>query len=183
MPDRKVARRYAEALFAVAADCNEVDAVEAELRAVVDALWGDTGFMTLLSHPRIRTARKVEQVRRLLESRVGATTLHYLILLVERRRIAVLADSLDEFSRLADEARGMVNAEVTTAVAATGEQEQALRAALERVSGKKVRLQLHADPALVSGLVVRIGDQVIDASARSRLQAARILMREARVTQ
>lgn len=182
MADRKVARRYAEALFGVAAARNEVDAVEAELRAVVDALWGDTGFMTLLSHPRIRTARKVEQVRRLLESRVGETTLHYLILLVERRRVAVLADSLDEFIRLADDARGQINAEVTLVVAATREQEQALRAALERVSGKKVRLQLHADPALVAGLVVRIGDQVIDASARSRLQAARNLMKEARVT-
>ncbi len=182
MADRKVARRYAEALFGVAAARNEVDVVEAEMRAVVDALWGDTGFMTLLSHPRIRTARKVEQVRRLLESRVSETTLHYLILLVERRRIAVLADSLDEFIRLADAARGQINAEVTLVVAATREQEQALRAALERVSGKKVRLQLHADPGLVAGLVVRIGDQVIDASARSRLQAARNLMREARVT-
>ena len=182
MADRKVARRYAEALFAVAAGRQEVDAVEAELRAVVEALWGDTGFMTLLSHPRIRTARKVEQVRRLLETRVSATTLHYLILLVERRRIAVLAESLDEFSRLADEARGMINAEVTTAVSATREQEQALRAALERVSGKHIRLKLQTDPALVAGLVVRIGDQVIDASARSRLLAARNLMREARVT-
>ncbi|HET9051429.1 MAG TPA: ATP synthase F1 subunit delta, partial [Candidatus Dormibacteraeota bacterium] len=91
-------------------------------------------------------------------------------LLVQRRRTDLLPRILEQYDRLADRASGRVRAEVTTAVALDRDQEARLRQELARHLGGDVQTTVRQDPGIIGGLVVRIGDRVIDSSVRTRLR-------------
>jgi F-type H+-transporting ATPase subunit delta len=95
---------------------------------------------------------------------------------VSEPRGRTLEDGLAEYARLAAEIRERSVARVTTAVRLTEAQEERLAAALGRTLGRQVQLQLDVDPAVIGGVVVRVGDEVIDGTTRHHLRAARVAL-------
>ena len=94
-------------------------------------------------------------------------------LILNRRRADVLLDVYPEFHRLANELRNILPVEVTSAVPLTDAERDALGMALARRTGKRIVLQLAIDPAPMAGVVLRMGDRIIDGSVRSRLAQLR----------
>ena len=94
-----------------------------------------------------------------------------MFLLVDKRRFALLPVIAEQYREMANAARGIVIADVTTAQPATDAQQKKIAAKLEAVTGKKVELRLHENKALLGGVVVKIGDRRIDGSVAGRLQA------------
>ena len=94
-------------------------------------------------------------------------------LLISKSREVILADLIEQFKELHDEKLGIVNVEVRTVVELGYAQEKDLRAQLERITGKKARLQFVIDKAIKGGLIVRIGDTVFDASVSHQLERIR----------
>jgi len=165
------ARRYADALFSIAKDRGSEDAFLAELERLAVILRDEKAASVFIS-PRLTLAQK----RDLAESLAGPfsrETLALLQMLLERKRIEVVPALAEAFADLVREAKGIERAEVRTAVALAPDEEQMVTRWLEARTGRRVEIESHVDPEIIGGVVARVGDQLIDASVRGRLEALR----------
>jgi F-type H+-transporting ATPase subunit delta len=173
MAELSVVRRYARALFDTALQMEQIDQVEQDLKAVDQLLRAEPRLERVLRAPTISGPRKQEVVRRAFEGRVGALTLRFLNLTVNRRREDILGGVYREYQRLANEHRNLLPVEAVSAVPLLDEEREALGRALAQRTGKRIMLRVSTDPALMGGVVVRMGDTIIDSSVRTRLEQLR----------
>jgi len=167
-----LARRYAEALFELAQKTS-LDQTEEELRGLVELVHKNAGVEQILHHPHIPLAQKKDVMNGLLGAGVSLLVRNFLFLLIDRRREQILNDVLREFSRLANEARHIVEAHVASAQALSPDQQERLREKLERLTGKRVRLICTVQPQLIGGVLVKVGDRVIDGTVAHALDRMR----------
>ena len=169
-----VARRYARALFAIGVDRGTFEQLGQELGELA-ALWGASPELRqALENPVFKPAEKRAVLERVLP-RVAPTqdVQRFLLLLLERRRISALPAIARAFRELADAHTGRVRALVTSAQPLGAGEMERVRRSLEQRTGKKVILEAAVDPALIGGLVARVGDLVLDGSVRTRLATLR----------
>jgi F-type H+-transporting ATPase subunit delta len=169
MADLRAARRYASALFGVAVREKNLETVEEELNSLVEIWKQNPSISAAMLRPHIPNEIKKRIWSRILEGKVTPLVSRFIQMLVEKRRISLLVEINGEFQRLADAYRNIVRAEVTTAVPLSADQATELQAGLARRTGRRVELIPRVDPAIVGGVIVRIGDQVMDGSIRSQL--------------
>ncbi|HHW43870.1 MAG: F0F1 ATP synthase subunit delta [Thermoanaerobacteraceae bacterium] len=173
-----VGARYAEALYDLATAAGLVDQVEQELKTVDRIIKESPDLQKVLYHPRITPADKKDVLKGLFAGKIAPVTENFLFLLVDRQREAFLGDIVDHFSQMANRARNIVSARVASAVELSKEEKKKLGEVLARITGKKVQTTYNVDPALLGGVVVRIGDRVIDGSLRTRLATLREHLRQ-----
>lgn len=166
------ARRYAEAAFEVAAADDALDAWNDDLAYAAGVL-GMSEVEAVVDSPAIPLSERAALVARLLEGRVQPGVLRMVDLLVTRGRATALPRVSDEFKRLLNKHRGIVMATVTSAVPLTGDETAAIRARVESMAGATVELATRVDPALIGGVTILVGDQLLDASIRGRLERLR----------
>ncbi len=171
MPSGSLARRYADAIFAVAQEANDLDGWRQEL-AKLDELLNDEIVVAAFGSPAVSTVRRLELARRLAPE-LRRETQNLLRLLVERRRTRDLPGIRQAFERKADQAAGIVHVTMTTAVDLSAGEADAYRQALARKLGRDVRLIAEMNPALIGGATIQIGDHLVDGSVRSRLNRLR----------
>lgn len=165
-----LAGRYATALFDLARDQNQIAVVEGSLATLRAALAQSDDFRLITSSPlvsRSAASRAVTAAAR--EMGVDALTVNFLGVLASNRRLAALGDISRAFGQLAAAYRGEASAQVTSAHPLTDDQVDALKAQLKARVGRDVSVDLTVDPAILGGLVVKIGSQMIDSSIRTRL--------------
>ena len=164
--------RYALALFELAESAKAIDRVEQSLRSVRDALDGSDDFRALIASPVVQRGAATKAVLATADQLgVDPTTKSFLGVLAENRRLGQLPAIMRAFRLLAARHRGEVTAEVTSAHPLNDDQVSALKQQLRQRVGREVNVDLAVDPALLGGLVVRIGSQMIDSSIRTRLNA------------
>jgi F-type H+-transporting ATPase subunit delta len=175
-----VARRYAHALFDLAFEKDTasnkkslVDIIESELLEIRTILNNNIELQKVLYHPQIVAAEKKDLLDQLFKGKISEVTSNFLALLVDRRRENYLSDIVDEYVVLANESRGVVEAHVTSAVELKDEEKSELSSILARLTGKKVQTTYQVDPSIVGGVIVRIGDKIIDGSIKTRLTTLR----------
>nr|WP_276046421.1 MULTISPECIES: F0F1 ATP synthase subunit delta [unclassified Sphingomonas] len=162
--------RYAIALFELARDSKTIDTVEQSLATIRDALAQSADFKALTLSPLVARGAAVKAVLATADTLgLDATTKNFLGVLAENRRLAKLPAITRAFRELAARRRGEVSAEVASAYPLTEEQVVELKQQLRARVGREVAVDLSVDPALLGGLVVRIGSQMIDSSIRTRL--------------
>ena len=166
------ARRYARALLDVAQQSDPA-AVREELRAVRALLEQHSELAEALAHPALPAAKKRSVLRAALELKLSAPVLRLLELLVERGRLGLLGAIEGAYGALFNAQRGVATAEAVSAAPLGAEERRALTAALERASGLRIELEAREDPALLGGLLVRMGGRSYDGSVRGRLRALR----------
>ena len=171
--DRKVSRRYAEAIFSLARDQGRLDDLQAELAAANRLLAEAPDLRALLDHPEIAREQKLSLLEAAFAGRFSPELVSFLRLLVLRRRQNLLPEMEEEFAALADEARAVVRARVESAIPLAPEQRTRLRDKLAAMTGKRVELEEEVAPALLAGLRVWLGDRMIDGSAARRLAELR----------
>ncbi|MDA1036300.1 MAG: F0F1 ATP synthase subunit delta [Chloroflexi bacterium] len=169
MAKAATAMRYAQALFAIAGEKNATEAWLDELNQAQAAL-DDPTVRAYLDTPRVRTEEKLGVVTQLLEGREPMVA-SMVGLLTERHASSSLRAVIDAYGELLNQQLGRVKAEVTTATPMSSEQQQKLSAALGTSLGKAIVLDAQEDPEIIGGIVVRVGDQIIDGSVRSKLAA------------
>lgn len=173
MAEISVARRYVRALFDAAIRAQAIDQVEADLKAVDQILRAVPRLGRVLHAPTIAGPRKRALLDTAFSGRVGDLTLRFLHLVVDRRREDALPELYNEFRALADQHRGIVSVEVTSAVPLSDAEREALAQSLSRRTSKKVQLVVQVDEALIGGLQLRMGDTIVDGSVRTRLARLR----------
>jgi F-type H+-transporting ATPase subunit delta len=166
------ARRYAEAAFDVALRDNTIDAWRSELDAAA-AIVAEERVGRALANPSIPLETRLATAERTFGRLVGRQALNLIGLMLRRGRIEQLPRLAAEFRRLDDERKGITHATATSASSLTQDEVKALTSRLEEYTGGRVELDVQVDPSLLGGLVVRVGDRLIDGSVRSRLERLR----------
>lgn len=164
-----VARRYAQAALELALEHNNVDQWRADLSALAE-IWEQTQIALRLEDPKLGRARRMQEARELLQGRVNPLVLNMVLLLVERGRAALVPRVAAAFERIEREREHRVTAYVTSAIALTDPQRANLRQRLGQRTGSTVDLVENVDPSIYGGLIVRVGDELIDASIAGRLR-------------
>jgi F-type H+-transporting ATPase subunit delta len=166
------ARRYARAIFDLATEEGQVEEWSRRLEGVGEVL-SMPDVRAVLVNPSISVRRRQEAAEAVLAPRVGPEGANLAKLLVGANRVGEVDAIAEEFGRLADAAAGRVRATATTAVALDRPAADKLVGELSNKLGREVRLDERVDPEIMGGLVLRIGDRVIDASVATRLQQLR----------
>lgn len=170
MADLQAARRYAQAAFGIARDTGTIASWRSELNDVATVLT-ESGLAPILSDARVPIEQRLSMVERTLD--VSPLVLNLAKLLVARGRAAEARAVADAFGRLADDHEGIAHAEVTTAVELAPAQLDAIAQQIGQSLGKQVRVTGTVDPGIVGGVVVRVGDKLVDGSVRTRLKRLR----------
>lgn len=176
-----MAGRYASALFELALEANAVDAVKADLERF-DALVAESPDLARLVRSPVFTAE--EQAKALTavldKAGIGGLAEQFLLAVTSNRRLFAARDMVRGFRKLVAQHKGEVTAEVIVAEPLKDEHLAALKRALEAASGKDVDLDIKIDPAIIGGLVVKLGSRMVDTSLRTKLNAIKHAMKEAR---
>jgi F-type H+-transporting ATPase subunit delta len=169
-----VSRRYARALFSIGVDRGSFEQLGQELAAFA-ALWsGSAELRQALANPVFKASEKRNVLAGLLPRVTpSADVQKFLLLLLERRRLAGIANIARAYREMADQHTGRVRAHVTSAQPLAPAELERVRASLARRTGKQVLVEATVDPALIGGLVARVGDLVLDGSVRTQLDALR----------
>jgi F-type H+-transporting ATPase subunit delta len=174
-----VAERYASALFDLARDESSIETIESELANVSAMLDQSPDFRRLVQSP-VFSAEEQEKAIGGIADKAGITGLtgNFLRLVARNRRLFALPGIITAFRALAAKHRGEISAEVTSAHPLGEAQVSALKAALKGKLGKDVALQARVNPALLGGLVVKVGSRMIDTSLRTRLMNVKTQLKE-----
>jgi F-type H+-transporting ATPase subunit delta len=176
-----MAGRYATALFDLARETNTIDAVKADLERF-DALVAESPDLTrLVRSPAFSADEQSRALSAVLDrAGIGGLAAKFLKLVALKRRLFAVRDMVRAYREFVAEHKGEATAEVTVAEELKAEYLDALRTALKAVSGKDVDLNIKVDPAIIGGLVVKLGSRMVDTSLRTKLNAIRHAMKEAR---
>jgi len=172
MADNAYAIQHAQEIFKTALESNELNRWQSDLRKLAN-LTRDAALVSLLEDPKVGFNDKAKE----LSGRLGEVNLQVLKLLSElvtRGRLAAIDDISDEYQRLVDNHRGIEGtetAEVTTAIPLDDEDILRIAKRLTSIVGKPVVLKSKVDPGLIGGIIIKVGDKLIDGSIRSKLAA------------
>lgn len=169
MINRTVPRRYAQALLMIATERNILEKFEQELDTFKEILLSEPNLKEFMDNPKILPEQKKKVLIPLVESRLDPLTVNFLCLIVDKRRENLFLDIIEEYRNYADQARNIIDAEVRAAVQMTDKDMRELEQKLSKATGKKVRMKSTIDTSLLGGMVVRIGDTVIDGSIVKKL--------------
>ena len=175
-----MAGRYATALFELALENNAVDAVKADLDRF-DAMVGENpDLMRLVRSPVFSAEIQARALGAVLEKAgIGGLTLRFLQVVVANRRLFAVRDMIRAYRALVARHHGEVVAHVTVAETLKDAHRTAIQDALKSVTGKdNVGLDVKVDPAIIGGLVVKLGSRMVDSSLRTKLNSIKHAMKE-----
>ena len=176
-----MAGRYASALFDLARESGGIDAVGAALDRF-DALYRESPDLRRLVKSPVFTAEdQAKAIGAVLDrAGIGGLAANFIRLVAAKRRLFALPDMIRGFRELVADAKGIVRAQVTLAEEPSPRVMDDIRSALRDVAKAEVDVETRIDPALIGGLVVKIGSRMVDSSLRTKLNSIRLAMRDAR---
>lgn len=170
MKKTRVAKRYAQALLMTADSPGAIDEIAADLERIKNVFDGSRDLRRFIDSPIVSAEKKLTMLRELFTSRVNATTMSFINLLVVKQRAGAMLEVIEQYFALRDIKYGIINVHVASAVEITPQQEKNLSERLEQYTRKKVRVRFSLDTALKGGLIVKIGDTVLDSSIKRQLE-------------
>ncbi len=168
----EIGQVYARALFEAAIEAGELDEVQQQLAMWTDALGEDKNLQTFFFSPRFSSAEKKDAVRRIIEGG-NDRFLNFLELLAERHRLPATFRIRRSFDELWREEHKMLTVEVTSAIELDEGLVRSIGDRIEERTGRKIDLTSKVDPDIIGGIVLRVGNKILDASVQGRLQRLR----------
>jgi len=166
---RAYAKRYSQAIFEIALETGELDKWQSDLPKIVSIV-GEATFKAFLESPKVHFDSKARLLFEQLED-ISPLALNLVLLLITKGRLSMLSDIVDEYQRLLDSYRGIESADIITAIPLDERDELKLAEHLSAIVGKKVVIKSEVDPALIGGIIAKIGGKLLDGSTRGKLVA------------
>ena len=176
MRDTTIARNYAEAVLELARKANDLRGWGEMLDSIANAMESDRRLRVFLESPRVSAQKKNEIFQKAYGATLPSTFVKFLQALVRNRRQMLIPEIAHEYNDLVDQVEGRVHASVTVAREADDADRKVIVMQLSRAIGKDVVPHFRVDPAILGGVVVRVGDTVLDGSVRRRLSTLRARM-------
>lgn len=175
-----IAGRYASALFELATEANALDKVGDALDRFLALLNGSEDLERLVRNPVFTADEQVAALEAVLKkAKIDGLAANFLKLVAAKRRLFAVRGMIAGYKALLAEKQGIVAAEVTVAAPLSDKNRAAVLEALEAQAGKKIALTEKVDPAIIGGLVVKMGSRMIDASLKTKLNAMKLAMNNA----
>ena len=171
MNEKTLAKRYAAGLLQVTDAEGSTEETGHLLLSLKASYLANKDFRALLAQPRVPRKVKKQILHKVFDGRTRKSFTDFLDLLVDKNRQNILPDIADMFDTLADASKGLVRVTVKSWRPLSEARQAGLQSKLERVSGKKVTIEVQVDPSLKGGLLVLFGDTVIDGTVAHRLKA------------
>jgi F-type H+-transporting ATPase subunit delta len=168
----ELARVYARALFEAAQEGGVLDEIHDQLGLWADALGQTKDLQTFFFSPRFTTAEKKQAIRQIIDGG-DERFLNFLELLAERHRLPVTFRIRRTFDEMWREEHKLLSVDVTSAVELDDELVRSIGARIEERTGRRIELKSHVDPDIIGGLVLRVGNKILDASVHGRLERLR----------
>lgn len=165
------AQRYGTALFELAVENNQVDEMLNEVMHLKDIISEETDFLELISNPKISMDDRKQVIENIFEGRISDYIIGLIDLVIKKNRQSLLLQIFEDFITKINEHKGVVIATVTVCEPLTQVQEEALTKRLETLTKKTISLQQEFDKSLVGGIVIRIGDRIMNYSVKGMLNA------------
>ncbi len=169
MIESQVARRYAAALFRTAKRTDQVERILDDLKAIADLLRKDPSLKNFLEAPQILDQYKRELITSAFKDLISEALFSFLVVVLDKHRTEYLQAMAKEYERLVKEDQGILQARVTTTRALDPLFRDRLRDELEKTTGKKIEMLLRIDPKIIGGIIVILGNKIIDRSIRHQL--------------
>ena len=169
MNESTIGRNYAEALLALARKSGDVEEWGKLLDAIATAMREDQTLRTFLESPKLAATHKIEILEKAFGRRVPKLFLRYIETVIHKRRQMLIPVIATEYQALIDESENRLHANVTVAREPAEPEKDALARQLTRLFGKRVIPHISHNPAILGGVIVRVGDTVMDGSVRKRL--------------
>jgi len=177
----EVGKKYGQALFKAVKKYQQEEVVEKDLLLVLKFFKENLSFRNFLLSPKVRDKDKKDFLKAVFEDKVSDILLNLLLLLIEKNRIGYLLEITTEFNTLKKEDQGIIKACVTTAIPLGEELAQGLKEKLEKKTRKKIEMEKEVDPSIIGGMVVVVGDKIIDRSVRYQLSQIKEKVKQAKI--
>jgi F-type H+-transporting ATPase subunit delta len=176
-----MAGRYATALFELALEQKAIDGVKADLDRF-DAMVADSEDLRRLVRSPVFGPEEQKKALAAVLERAGITGIaaNFLLLVVQKRRLFAVRDMVKAYRALVSRHKGEIRAQVTVAQKLSDEHLAALKDSLKSAAKQQVDVDVSIDPAMIGGLVVKLGSRMIDSSLRTKLNSIKFAMKEAR---
>lgn len=169
-----VAKVYGDALFDLAIENNELDEVAKEIQVLKDTLAANTELLQFLNHPKISNEDKIKSIEEIFKGKFSDTTVGFLVVVVTKNRYNELDAIMAYFLEVVREYRKIGKASVTSAFELTKEQKQKIeKKLLDSTEYVEFLIDYKVDPSIVGGLIIRVGDRVVDSSIKSKIESMR----------
>lgn len=169
-------KRYALALYEVAEEKNKVEQYLKELKEIVNIINTNKNIREIIKHPEISTSKKKNIFVDIFKDKIDKELLSFLLVLIEENRILYLEQKLKEMEKIYLDKRNMISATVKTAVPLLEEEKKQLIDKLQKQYNKNIVLHEEVDKSIIGGVYVRIGDDVIDNTIKTKLQDMKKVM-------
>jgi len=169
MIESQVARRYATALFGTAKRIDQTDRILDDLKAIADLLRKDPNLKNFLEAPQILEEYKRELITTAFKHLISEALFSFLVLVLDKHRIEYLLAMAKDYERLVKEDQGILQARVITTRALDPVFRNRLKEELERTTAKKIEMLLKIDPQIIGGIIVILGNKIIDRSIKHQL--------------
>ena len=165
-----ISKTYGEALFELALEKNELDTIAEQVILLAEAFAGNPEFAKLLSHPKISKEEKISVVENVFKGRFSDDIVGFLVIIVEKDRGSEIESILEHFQAKVREYKKIGVALVTSAVElSAGQKAKVEQKLLEQTAYEQFEIEYKVDSSLIGGMIIRIGDRVVDSSIRSKL--------------
>ncbi len=167
----QLANKYAVAIFELAKEENQLEAYGDQLAEISQTIAGQADLKAFINNPQVQPQAKKELLSKLFKEGLASSVYNFIMLLIDKRRESILEEIAGRYQALSDAARNIVKAEITVAAALSEAQQASLVAKLEKVTGKTVFVSTHIDKSILGGVIVKMGDKLIDGSVCSQMQS------------
>jgi len=168
----EIAQVYARSLFEVAKDQDTIDEIREQLGEFADAIESDRSLTTFFFSPYFSTEEKKDGLHKAVEG-ADAIFLNFLELLLEKHRMPLIHRIRRDYDDLWREERKLLPVQVTSAIELDAELVRSLGERIGQATGREVELTAEVQPDLIGGIVLRVGNSILDASIRNRLEQLR----------
>jgi len=169
-------KRYALALYEVAEEKGKVEEYLKDLQEIVLLMKNDVEFLRVIKHPKIGTSAKKEMFTRIFKDKIDEGLLSFLLILIEKGRILFVEENLKEMEKIHLKRTNTLLAEVKTVIPLMETERENLRLKLSKIYDKKILFDEKLDKKVIGGVYIRIGDDVIDGTVKSKLEEMKKIM-------
>ena len=169
-------KRYALALYTVAEEKGKVEEYLNDLREIVSLMKNDDDFLKVIKYPQISTSSKKKMFIKIFKGLIDEDLLSFLLILIEKDRIMFTEEKLKEMEKIHLERNNTLLVEVITVIPLENTEKENLRAKLFKMYDKTIIFHEKLDKKIIGGVYIRVGDDVIDGTIKSKLEEMKKLM-------
>ncbi|MDQ0203053.1 F0F1 ATP synthase subunit delta [Pectinatus haikarae] len=167
----QLAKKYAAAMFELSQEKNKLALHDSQLAQLSKLFEDNRELKTFMDNPQIKSQAKKELMSQILTDSFDSEICNFMLLLIDKHRISLLSEIITSFHALSNEAQGIQIAYVKTAFPLTEAQHTTLLKKLETITAKTIQLKINIDSSIIGGVIVKIGDRLIDGSVVGQIKS------------